>query len=89
MNETYPVNRYYREHGYVDEEKYREMYRRSVEDDEAFWAEQAERIDWMQPFTQVKDVSYDADDLHIRWYADGTLNVCYNCVDRHLDDKGD
>jgi len=89
MSKVYPVNDYFRERAYVDEKTYDDMYRRSLADDEAFWAEQAERIDWMQPFTQVKDVSYDADDLHIRWYADGTLNVCYNCVDRHLDDKGD
>ncbi|WP_405224857.1 acetate--CoA ligase [Lentisalinibacter sediminis] len=89
MNETHPVNRYYREHGYVDEEKYREMYRRSVEDNEGFWGEQAAIVDWTKPFTKVKDVSYAADDLHIRWYEDGELNVCYNCVDRHLDDRGD
>ncbi|HKL61738.1 MAG TPA: acetyl-coenzyme A synthetase N-terminal domain-containing protein, partial [Woeseiaceae bacterium] len=73
MSKVYPVNDYFRERAYVDEKTYDDMYRRSLADDEAFWAEQAERIDWMQPFTQVKDVSYDADDLHIRWYADGTL----------------
>ena len=89
MSDIHPVNRYYRQHGYVDEEKYREMYRRSVEDNEDFWREQAAIVDWAKPFTKVKDVSYDADDLHIRWYEDGELNVCYNCVDRHLDDKGD
>jgi len=89
MNEIYPVNRYYREHGHVDESKYREMYRRSVEDNEGFWREQAGILDWSKPFTKVKDVSYAAVDLHIRWYEDGELNVCYNCVDRHLDDRGD
>jgi acetyl-CoA synthetase len=89
MNEIYPVNRYYREHGHVDESKYREMYRRSVEDNEGFWREQAGILDWSKPFTKVKDVSYAAADLHIRWYEDGELNVCYNCVDRHLDDRGD
>jgi len=46
-------------------------------------------VDWSRPFTKIKDVSYAADDLHIRWYEDGELNVCHNCVDRHLDDKGD
>ncbi len=89
MSKVYPVNDYFRERAYIDENTYDDMYRRSLADNEGFWAEQAERIDWMKPFTEVKDVSYDADDLHIRWYADGTLNVCYNCVDRHLDDKGD
>jgi acetyl-CoA synthetase len=65
------------------------MYAKSVEDNEGFWAEQAQRIDWIKPFTKVKDVSYAKDDLHIRWYEDGTLNACYNCVDRHLEDKAD
>ncbi len=89
MSKVYPVNDYFRDRGYIDEKTYDDMYRRSLADNEGFWAEQAERIDWIKPFTEVKDVSYAADDLHIRWYADGTLNVCYNCVDRHLDDKGD
>jgi len=89
MSDIHPVNRYYRQHGYVDEEKYREMYRRSVEDNEDFWREQAAIVDWAKPFTKVKDVSYESDDLHIRWYEDGELNVCYNCVDRHLHDKRD
>jgi len=73
----------------VDKAGYDEMYKRSIEDNEGFWAEQAERIDWIKPFTKVKDVSWAKDDVHIRWYYDGTLNVCYNCVDRHLENKGD
>ncbi len=74
---------------HVDAEGYQATYRRSVEDNEGFWAEQAGRIDWLQPFSRVKDVSYAKDDLHIRWYYDGTLNACYNCVDRHLNSRGD
>ncbi|MEJ2603265.1 MAG: acetate--CoA ligase [Gammaproteobacteria bacterium] len=89
MSKVYPVNDYFRGRAFVDEKTYDDMYRRSLSDNEGFWADQAQRIDWMKPFSEVKDVSYDRDDLHIRWYADGTLNVCYNCVDRHLDDKGD
>jgi len=89
MSKVYPVNDYFRDRAYIDEKTYDDRYRHSLADNEGFWAEQAERIDWIKPFTEVKDVSYAADDLHIRWYADGTLNVCYNCVDRHLDDKGD
>ncbi|MGI9206006.1 MAG: acetate--CoA ligase [Woeseiaceae bacterium] len=73
----------------VDAKEYERMYRRSVDDNEGFWAEQAERIDWIKPFTKVKDVSFAKDDLHIRWFEDGTLNACYNCVDRHLESKGD
>jgi len=87
--QIYPVTDATREHALIDKVRYEEMYARSVDDNEAFWAEQAERIDWIKPFTKVKDVSFEKDDLHIRWYEDGTLNVCYNCVDRHLESKGD
>ena len=89
MSEIHPVNDYFKEHGLVNEEQYFELYRQSVEDNEKFWGEQAGIVDWIKPFTKVKDVSYAKDDLHIRWYEDGELNVCYNCVDRHLDDKAD
>ena len=89
MDTIYPVTDPVRERALIDEAGYHEMYARSIEDNEAFWAEQAQRIDWIKPFTKVKDVSYAKDDLHIRWYEDGTLNACYNCVDRHLDTKGD
>ncbi|SDF24883.1 MULTISPECIES: acetate--CoA ligase [Thalassobaculum] len=73
----------------VDTAKYQEMYKRSIEDPEGFWGEHGKRIDWIKPYTKVKDVSYDASDLHIRWYEDGTLNVAANCIDRHLADKAD
>ena len=88
-NHVYPVPDATKERTLIDEARYEEMYTRSVEDNEGFWAEQAQRVDWIKPFTKVKDVSFAKDDLHIRWYHDGTLNVCYNCVDRHLDTKGD
>ena len=86
---TYPVSEGAKERTLVNEAQYDEMYARSVEDNEGFWAEQAKRVDWIKPFTKVKDVSFAKDDLHIRWYEDGTLNVCYNCVDRHLATKAD
>ncbi|WP_425409081.1 acetate--CoA ligase [Hyphococcus sp.] len=54
-----------------------------------FWAEIAGRLEWSKPFSEVKDVSFDADDLHIKWFHDGELNACVNCLDRHLEDKGD
>lgn len=87
--QIYPVPAATKERALIDKARYEEMYARSVDDNEAFWAEQAQRIDWIKPFTKVKDVSFAKDDLHIRWYEDGTLNVCYNCVDRHLETKGD
>ena len=86
---TYEVSAETASRALIDKTGYDEMYKRSVEDNKGFWAEQAERIDWIKPFTKVKDVSWAKDDVHIRWYYDGTLNVCYNCVDRHLETKGD
>ena len=68
---------------------YRQMYEASTTDPLTFWREQGRRLDWIVPYTKVRDVSYDADDLHIRWYHDGTLNVSVNCLDRHLAKRAD
>ena len=68
---------------------YRETYARSIKDPEGFWGEQAKRLDWTKAPTKIKDVSWDTDDLHVRWYADGVLNVTENCLDRHLETRGD
>jgi acetyl-CoA synthetase len=89
MSDIYPVSAETKERALIDADGYAELYAHSVNDNEAFWTEQAGRIDWIKPFTKVKDVSFEKDDLHIKWYEDGTLNVCYNCVDRHLETKGD
>ena len=78
----------WKNHAWCDNDTYREMYQRSIEDNEGFWAEQAQRIDWIKPFTKIKDVSYEASDLHVRWFYDATLNVAANCIDRHLDKRG-
>jgi acetyl-CoA synthetase len=73
-----------------DRDRYREMYQASIDDPEAFWAEQARtRLDWIKPFSKVRDLSWSRDDLHIRWFEDGTLNVTANCLDRHLVEHGD
>ena len=85
----HPVPDAWKSRAWCDNDQYLEMYRRSIDDNEAFWAEQAKRIDWIKPFSKIKDVSYDADDLHVRWFYDGTLNVSANCIDRHLDKRGD
>jgi acetyl-CoA synthetase len=89
MSHVYPVDPAVSARALIDESGYDEMYARSVSDNEGFWADQAQRIDWIKPFSKIKDVSFAKDDLHIRWYEDGTLNVCYNCVDRHLETKAD
>jgi acetyl-CoA synthetase len=89
MSEIFPVSAETKARALIDADGYADLYAHSVNDNEAFWSEQAGRIDWIKPFTKVKDVSFEKDDLHIKWYEDGTLNVCYNCVDRHLQTKGD
>ena len=89
MSRTYDIMPAAADRALIDEDTYRRMYQESVDDNERFWAKQADRIDWIKPFTKIKDVSYARDDLHIRWFYDGSLNVCYNCVDRHLESKSD
>ena len=73
---------------WADNDKYLEMYQASVDDPEGFWGEQGKRIDWIKPYSQVKDVDF-ADNARIKWYYDGTLNASYNCLDRHLETRGD
>ena len=89
MDKTYPVLQDIAERAWIDAEQYRQMYQASIDDNETFWAEQAGRVDWIKPFSEVKDVSFESEDLHIRWYADGTLNVSANCIDRHLPERAD
>ncbi len=74
-------------HALIDEKTYRDWYARSVADPAAFWAEHGERLDWIKPFTKVKDTSFTGD-VHIKWFHDGTLNVAANCLDRHLAKRG-
>ena len=74
---------------FIDDAKYKEMYARSVPDPDGFWAEQGKRIDWIKPFTKVKNTSFDPHNVSIKWFEDGTLNVALNCIDRHLAKRGD
>ncbi|HRW59688.1 MAG TPA: AMP-binding protein, partial [Defluviicoccus sp.] len=87
--QVFPVPEAVAKTAWCDNEKYLQMYKRSVADPEGFWAEQAKRIDWIKPFTKIRDVNFQAPDVHIRWFADGTLNVSANCLDRHLAKRGD
>ena len=90
MNDTlFPVPDATAAAAHVDARRYEAMYRASVADPEAFWAEHGRAVDWMRPYTQVRDVSYARDDVHIRWFHDGTLNVSANCIDRHLASRRD
>src|SRR5262245_61930625 len=90
MSQTtlFPVPEGLADQAWVDEPTYRRLYELSIKDPERFWAEQGQRISWMKPYTKVKDVSYKGD-VHIRWFYDGTLNACWNCVDRHLATRAD
>ena len=76
-------------HAHVDDAAYQDMYQRSITDNEGFWAEHGKRIDWIKPYSRIENVSYDADNLSIKWFEDGTLNAAANCLDRHLAERGD
>jgi len=89
MSDVFPVTDAAAKAAWIDAAKYEEMYKRSIEDPEGFWAEHAKRIDWIKPFTKVKDVNFNAPDVSIKWFHDGTLNASYNCLDRHLAKRGD
>ena len=86
---TYPPSAELAANAHVDAAKYDEMYAASVNDPEAFWGEHGKRIDWIKPFTKVKDVNYTFGEVSIKWYEDGELNVSSNCIDRHLETRGD
>ncbi|HTI86841.1 MAG TPA: acetate--CoA ligase [Alphaproteobacteria bacterium] len=83
-----PVRPEIADRAWADEATYKRMYEQSVRDPDGFWAVHAKRVDWIKPFTKIKDVKY-AGNVHIRWFWDGTLNACVNCVDRHLAKRGD
>ena len=85
----YDVPADWQKRAFADEAKYLEMYARSIADPNGFWAEEAKRIDWIRPFTKVKNTSFDPHNVSIKWFEDGTLNVAYNCLDRHLAKRGD
>ena len=73
----------------IDARRYAADYARSVSDPQGFWGDVGRRLDWIRPYTKVKDVSYRLEDFHIRWFEDGSLNVSENCLDRHLRERGD
>jgi len=87
---VYPVKPEFADSAWINNEKYLQMYQQSVINPEGFWREQAEqRIDWIKPFTRVRNVSFDDHNVNIKWFEDGTLNASANCLDRHLETRGD
>ena len=89
MSSIYPVPESAASRAHVDATEYERIYQRSISDTDGFWAEQARRLDWVRFPTKISDVSWNLEDLHIRWFDDGVLNACYNCLDRHLEQRGE
>lgn len=88
-NELHPVSTELAKRAHIDNDKYQQMYAQSVDDPESFWREQGKRLNWMTPYTTVKNTTYAYPDVSIKWYEDGILNVSANCIDRHLEKRGD
>ena len=74
---------------YVNSEEYGKKYKESINENEFFWAKEGKRIDWIRQYTKIKDVKFSNKEVKIKWFYDGTLNASSNCIDRHLDSKGD
>ncbi len=85
----YDVPAKWASNAWVDAGTYGSMYQRSVDDPDGFWGEQGKRIDWMKPYTKVKNTTFGPGDVSIKWYEDGTLNICANCIDRHMESRAD
>ncbi|MDA0654340.1 MAG: AMP-binding protein, partial [Proteobacteria bacterium] len=84
----FPVSDEWARRAWIDEAGYRDMYRRSIDDPDGFWGEHGKRIDWIRPYSRVKNTDFTGN-VRVRWYEDGELNACANCLDRHLDRRGD
>jgi len=87
--QVHPVPEAIEKSARVDRAGFGQLTREANENEDAFWNRIGGRLDWIKPYSRIKDGSFDLDGLHIRWYDDGTLNVCANCVDRHLESRGD
>ena len=87
--EIFPVPESFKKNTHVTKDIYEDLYRKAQNDPEMFWGEIGKRIDWIKPFTKIKDVTWSKENVDINWYYDGTLNVSENCIDRHLEKKGD
>ena len=87
-NKLYPPSADFVATAKIDAAKYEEMYAASINDPAAFWGEQGKRLDWIKPYSKVKNTTFAYPDVSIKWYEDGLLNVAANCVDRHLETRG-
>ncbi len=89
QTKTYPPAPAFAANAHIDKARYDAMYAESIADPAKFWGEQGKRIDWIKPYSKVKDTSFAPGAVSIKWYSDGTLNVSANCIDRHLSNKAD
>jgi acetyl-CoA synthetase len=88
-DKIYDVPQEWKQRAWIDQSKYQDWYARSLRDPEGFWGEHGKRITWMRPYTRVKNTSFAPDNVSIKWFEQGTLNVAYNCIDRHLKTRAD
>ena len=89
VEKVYPVLAETARRAHADKARYQAMYEESVRNPDAFWGREAKRLDWIKPFTKVKNTSFDPGAVSIKWFEDGRLNVSVNCIDRHLSKRGD
>jgi acetyl-CoA synthetase len=89
QNTIYRVDSQFADSATIDKSKYLNMYQQSVDSVDEFWREQGKRLDWFKDYTQVKNCSFEPGNIDINWFEDGTLNAAYNCLDRHLAERGD
>ena len=89
MNKVYKIIEEFASDALINKEEYIKMYAESVNDPDSFWKKHAKRLNWIKSFSTVKDVSFEKSNLYIKWFADGTLNVAANCIDRHLKNQSD
>jgi acetyl-CoA synthetase len=85
---VYKVQKDWKKNAFIDKDEYEKLYEKSVEKPDKFWCKQGERIDWIKPYSLVKNTSFAYPDVSIKWFEDGTLNVSANCIDRHLKKRG-
>ena len=90
-NDLIKIKNQWKENALLNKDEYEKLYKESIENPESFWAEQAKCIDWFTPFSKnsIKKVNFSKNNLEIKWFYDGKLNISYNCIDRHLEKKGD
>ena len=87
-NTVFKVPNSWEKQAYVNKSQYEKKYKNSIKDNENFWSKEGKRITWIKPYTKIKDVKYSKEEVKIKWYYDGTLNASANCIDRHLEKKG-